>query len=164
MTGWRTFCNRQEGAAASEMALMLPLLLAMMFVGFEAGHYFYTEQKVIQAVREGARYAGRRPFADFPCGGAASATAISDIKNVTRTGVLSGGAPRISNWDVNLISVSYTCNAGYATSGIFKGNSGGAPIVTVSAAAGYPSLFESLGLIDSSTQVFASAQAVVNGI
>ncbi|MXO52153.1 pilus assembly protein TadE [Erythrobacter gaetbuli] len=164
MKALRIFAIRDDGAAAAEMALMLPLLLVMLFGGFEAGHYFYTEQKIVQAVREGARYAGRRPFADFPCSGAASAAAVSAVKTVTRTGTLNGTTPRISNWDANLITVTHTCDASYASQGIFKGNAGGAPVVTVTAAATYPSLFGALGLIDGTYQVRSSAQAVVNGI
>lgn len=146
------------------MALMLPVLVALMFGGFEAGHFFYTEQKIVQAVREGARYAGRRPFADFPCGGATSAGAVSAIRNVTRTGTLSGTTPRIRNWDETLITVSHSCNASYAGVGIYKGNAAGAPVVTVTATAGYPSLFGMLGFFDGTMQVRSSAQAVVNGI
>ena len=164
MTKLRAFTLRNDGAAAAEMALMLPLLMLLMFGGFEAAHYFYTEQKVIQAVREGARYAGRRPFADFPCGGAASAGAVTAVKSVTRTSHLHGQPTRISNWDNTLITVTHTCNASFANAGIFKGNPNGAPVVTVSAAADYPSLFGTLGLIDGTYQVRSSAQAVVNGI
>ena len=164
MREMRAFIIRNDGAAAAEMALVLPLLMLLMFGGFEAAHYFYTEQKVIQAVREGARYAGRRPFADFPCGGTANAGAVTAVKSVTRTGTLQGTTPRISNWDETLITVTHTCNASFANAGIFKGNSAGAPVVTVSAAADYPSLFGTLGLIDGTYQVRSTAQAVVNGI
>lgn len=166
MTFLRTFACRNDGAAAAEMALLLPILLALMFGGFEAGHYFYTEQKVIQAVREGARYAGRRPFADYPCGGTTSAAAVTDIVKVTRTGTLDPAdtTPRISNWDASLITVSHACDAGFAGQGIYKTNAVGAPVVTVSAAADYPSLFGTLGFIDGTFQVRSSSQAVVNGI
>ena len=160
----RAFVRRKDGAAAAEMALMLPLLLALMFGGFEAGHYFYTEQKIVQAVREGARYAGRRPFADFPCGGATAAGAVTAIRNVTRTGTVSGTTPRIVNWNANDITVSHTCNAGYGGVGIYKANTAGAPVVTVTAAANYPSLFGAFGFIDNTFQVRSSSQAVVNGI
>ncbi|MBY6015519.1 pilus assembly protein [Qipengyuania gaetbuli] len=164
MKSLRIFALRNDGAAAAEMALMLPLLMVMLFGGFEAGHYLYTEQKIVQAVREGARYAGRRPFADYPCPGNGTTPAADAIQTVTQTGTLSGGTPRIANWDKGLITVTYTCNTSYAGQGIFKGSAGGAPVVTVTAAATYPSLFGALGLIDDTYQVRSSAQAVVNGI
>ena len=145
---------------------MLPLLLALMFGGFEAGHYFYTEQKIVQAVREGARYAGRRPFTEYPCGGPTDQAAIDAVTKVTRTGTLKATdtTPRIPNWDAGLISVSHTCNVTYAGSGIYKANAVGAPVVTVTASAEYPSLFNALGFIDGTRRVRSSAQAVVNGI
>ena len=164
MSMHRAFATRTQGAAAAEMALLLPLLMALLFGGFEAGHYLYNEQKIVQAVREGARYAGRRPFADFPCGGSINAAADTAIKTVTRTGTLTGTTPRIKNWANSDITVSYTCNAGYATQGIFKGNTGGAPVVTVTATATYPTLFSSLGIFANGINVRSSAQAVVNGI
>ena len=164
MTHLRALVRDTRGAAAAEMALVLPLLLVLMFGGFEAGHYFYTEQKVIKAVREGARYAGRRPFSDYPCGGSINDAAVTAIKTITRFGTLTGTTPRIPNWADSDITVSYTCNASYATQGIFKGNAGGAPVVTVTATATYPTLFSSLGVFANGIQVRSSAQAVVSGI
>lgn len=162
MTHRRSSCfwRNQTGAAGAEMALVLPLLLAIMFGGFEAGHYFYTEQKIIKAVRDGARYAGRLPFSEFTC---STANRAADIQEVTRTGLLSGGTPLISGWANDDITVTVTCDA-TATDGIFTALTGGARIVTVSATADYPSLFEALGFIDSDASVNASAQAVVMGI
>lgn len=160
MTFLRAFKRHQGGAAAAEMALVLPLLLIIMFGGFEAGHYFYTEQKIIKAVRDGARYAGRLPFSEFTCAGT---TRTADIQEVTRTGLLSGGTPLISGWENSDISVDVGCDA-TATDGIFTSLTGGARIVTVTATAAYPSLFETLGFIDSNASVNASAQAVVMGI
>lgn len=164
MRSLHAFACRKDGAAAAEMALILPLLLVLLFGGFEAGHFLYTEQKIVQAVREGARYAGRRPFVDYPCGGPTAAGAITDIRSVTRTGTVGGTRPRIGNWDESLIQVSHTCNAGYGGVGIYKANTAGAPVVTVSATASYPSLFGALGIIDDTSVVRSSAQAVVNGI
>lgn len=146
------------------MALVIPLLLTLLFVGFEAGHYLYTEQKVIKAVREGARYAGRLGFDAFPCGGAADATAVARIQQVTRTGTVSGTEPRVRGLQLSEVSVTHRCDANFDGAGIFKGTTGGAPIVRVHAETNYSSLFEALGVIDSSAIVQASSEAVVNGI
>ncbi len=154
------FWRNQKGAAAVEMALVMPLLLAIMFGGFEAGHYFYNEQKIVKAVRDGARFAGRLPYSDYTCSGT---TRAGDIQEITRTGRLTGGAPLISGWTNDEITVTVACDAA-ATDGIFAPLAGGARIVTVSATADYPSLFDTLGFIDSSSSVNASAQAVVMGI
>ncbi len=154
------FWRNQKGAAAVEMALMMPLLLAIMFGGFEASHYFYNEQKIVKAVRDGARFAGRLPFSAYTC---SDTTRRADIQEVTRTGKLLGGTPLIRNWTNDEITVTVSCNAG-TTDGIFVSQVGGARIVTVAATADYPSLFETLGFIDSTSSVNATAQAVVMGI
>ena len=146
------------------MALMIPLLLVLMFVGFEAGHYFYTEHKVIKAVREGARYGGRLGFANYPCGSATAQAAVDNIRQVTRTGTTTGTIPRVPGMALTAITVTHRCDADFDGAGIFKGTSGGAPVVLVQARTAYPSLFEQLGLLDSSIDVQASAEAVVNGI
>lgn len=159
-----TFFPDTRGAAAAEMAMVLPFLVALMFGAFEAGHYFYTEQKVIKAVREGARYAGRLPFSSFPCGGSADATAVANIQQVTRTGTIDGTVARVPNMELDDVTVSYRCDGTYDGLGIFKGTSGGAPIVRVQARADYASLFDTLGFIDSASSVYASAEASVNGI
>lgn len=168
------FVRSESGAAASEMALMLPLLLLLMFGGFEAGHYFYTEHKVIKAVREGSRYAGRLGFdgAGYSCRNAGGPTnwvtagepALSDVRNVTvygSTDTTSG--PRIKNWAATDVTVEYRCQGAF-TGGIYTAQASGGPVVRVSASANYPSLFGALGLIDSAASVNATAQSPVNGI
>ena len=54
--------RNSSGTAAAEMALVTPLLMALMFGSFELGNYFYTSHIVAKAVRDGARYASRRGF------------------------------------------------------------------------------------------------------
>ncbi|MBX7541291.1 TadE/TadG family type IV pilus assembly protein [Qipengyuania sphaerica] len=160
----RNFLRDTRASAATEMALMLPLLLLLMFGGFEAGAYFFAEQKVIKAVREGARYAGRQPFASFPCGGTADATTIAQIQQVTLTGTVTGSAPRVPGMALGDIEVTHRCDASFDSQGIFAGTTGGAPVVLVRARSGYPSLFAGIGLIDDSFTVGAGAEAVVSGI
>lgn len=164
MSSLGTFLRDTRGAAATEMALMIPILLLLAFGGFEAGNYFYTEQQIIKAVREGSRYAGRLGFDAFPCGGTADPTAVANIRQVTRTGTLTGTNPRVRGLALNDITVTYRCDATYANAGIFKGSSTGAPIVLVSASTGYNSFFGALGLVETTAIVQASSEAVVNGI
>ena len=47
-------CN--TGAAAAEMALVLPILIALMFGSFELGNYFLNQHVVTKAVRDGLRF------------------------------------------------------------------------------------------------------------
>ena len=164
MTNPSNFLRDQRGAAAAEMALMVPLLLTLMFVGFEAGNYFYNEQRVIKAVREGARYGGRLGFAAYPCDGTTDTDAVEKIQQITRSGTVTGTGSRVPGLALTDISVTHRCDADFEKLGIFRGTTGGAPIVLVHAKTTYVSLFEQLGVIDSSATIQASAEAVVNGI
>src|SRR5215217_7313983 len=49
-----------RGSAAAEMALVLPLLLALMFGSLELGDYFLSEHVLLKGVRDGAVYAARQ--------------------------------------------------------------------------------------------------------
>ena len=161
---WRQFGRDRRGAAGAEMALILPLLLALMFGGLEAGAYLWTEHKVIKGVRDGARFAARQPFA-----GCASPTGtrLTQIQNLTRTGHLTGGAPRVSGWSNADVTVTVTCVArdinGFSGSGLYKAQTSGAPHVTVSTRIAYPSLFGMLGFDTTGVVVRASANAAVTG-
>src|SRR5690349_2849055 len=93
------FRNR-SGAAAAEMALVAPLLLAIMFGSMELGYYFYSQHVVVKAVRDGARFAARAGFADYNCSDdSINATTVANIQRVTRTNqVAVGGTARLPNW------------------------------------------------------------------
>ena len=161
MTRDAPFFREERGAAAAEMALVLPLLVIMMFAGFEAGHYFYIEQKVVKAVREGARYAGRLPFSSYDCASGA-VNQIAQIKAVTRTGKADGtGTDRINGFNDADITVELSCNATFSA-GLYQ-KLGTAPRVRVLAAVDYTSLFGTLGFDITGAQVRAVAQAAVMG-
>jgi len=49
----------QEGAAAVEFALILPLLIFLVLGGMDLGHRFYMQDLLTNASREGARYAAK---------------------------------------------------------------------------------------------------------
>lgn len=159
------FWRDQRGASAAEFALMLPLMLVLIFAGLEAGYYVFTEHKVIKAVREGSRYAGRLQWSNYDClNGTVDGTAEQNIRNVTRTGFPAGTVPHIPGWTDGQVSVSLDCDSA-TTTGIFEGNgTAGAPRVTVSTTTTYPSLFNGFVGLDNTGTIHASAQAVVNGI
>lgn len=160
MTCLTAFIRDTRGAAAAEMALMIPLLLIIMFGGFEAGHYFYNEHKVVKAVREGARYAGRLPFTAYDCGSGA-VSMETQIKEVTRTGQPSGGTARIIGFSNDDVTVVLSCDSSF--SGGLYNKLGAAPKVEVEATVAYPSLLGQLGLLDGGLNVRAAAQAAVMG-
>ena len=111
---WRrpaqAFARDRKGSAAAEMALVMPLLLALGFGCFELGNYFWNNHIVGKAVRDGARYAARQPFVKLGCGpGVTDAATETNIKNVTRTGTIAGGNARVRGWDNSEVTVTVEC-------------------------------------------------------
>ncbi len=161
----RSLISCTRGAAAAEMALVTPLLILIMFGSFEAGNFFWNQHIVSNAVRDGARYAGRRPLTDY-AGCTPNTSVINDTRSVTRTGRISGGAPRIADWTDATTTVTVTmpggCNTVYS-GGIYTNNAGGAPTVTVTATVPYNSLFGNLGFITTNLTMRADAKAAVMG-
>lgn len=163
----------KSGAAAAEMALVLPILIMLMFGSFELGNYFLNQHVVIKAVRDGVRFASRQNFSNFPCtkveadlspGG----TVINDTKEVTRTGQIAFGSPRMTSWqDGAHISVTYDCvttssNADY--SGIYATKDYLPRVKVMVSAQPYGSLFANLGILGTGLTLNAQAQAAVAGI
>jgi len=163
----------RNGSAAVEMALVTPLLLTLMFGSFEMGNYFLDNHVVAKAVRDGARYASRRSFAEYTCSTITS-DVIDKTRNLIRTGQLTGGTARLPGWtDPTTITVSVACNTTGNNSsgftGIYDDMTSGAPVVTVAASVPYHSLFGVIGfsspsLSFNSITLNARAQAPVMGI
>ena len=159
------FLRDQGGTAAAELALCLPMMMALIFGGMEGGNYLLTEHKVIKGVRDGARYAGRLSFSNYDCAsGTVSNTAVEDnIIAVTRTGQPgTGGVARVKGWDASKVSVTVSCDNSYA-SGLYR-TYGTAPRVLVSTVVQYPSILGLLGFDTSGAVVRAQAQAAVMGV
>jgi Flp pilus assembly protein TadG len=168
------FWKCRSGVAGAEMAMMVPLLLGLMYGSFELGNYFWKAHIVAKSVREGVRFAARQPFEKFSCssadiivgGGstAADTALIGQIKNLTRTGQISGGTAKINNWADGNVSVIVSCPTTAMTTGIYTGMAN-APIVKVSADnVAYPSLFQTLGFQTTGLTMSASAKAAVMGL
>ena len=165
----RNLIGNTHGSAAVEMAMVLPIMLALLFGAFELGNYFLTEHIVVKAVRDGARFAARRPINTDYVGCAPSNDLIDATRNVTRTGqVGSDGTPRFASWDDgDSIEVTATCNSSWsgADNGIYVRNApDGTPIVTVSATVPYTPLFDRLGFANVTLSLHAQSQAAVTGI
>ena len=157
-------CNK--GAAAAELALLLPLMVVILFGMFEGGYFLYNEHKAVKGVRDGARYAARQSFTNFPCTGTTitDTALLANIQNVTRTGTADGsGQEYIPGWENGDITVAYDCDSA-TTTGLYSSISGGAPRVTVSADVDYTPLFGVIGFDTSSLSLKAEAQAAVMGI
>ena len=163
----QSFWLCRSGAAAAEMALVLPFLVILMFGGIEVGYYFYNEHQVVKGVRDGARYAARQSFVSLNCNGGSPSTIPGDvqtaIKEITRTGKISGGTPRVPGWVNADITVTLTCPSTAITTGIYE-NEDNAPQVNVAATVSYDSMFDGIGVLDSTYTLRATQQAAVMGI
>lgn len=165
-----------RGVAAAEMALVTPLLLALMFGSFEVGKYFYDEHKLVKSVRDGARYAARQRFTNFTaCTGAVPPTVAAETKLIVRKGSLTATDPDLlPNWDAagTTFSVNMSCrptftDAGtdYTASGIYAGMAGGAPSVTVTVKLPYkPVIGSAFGFSGLNYSLNASQNAAVAGL
>lgn len=174
MRGPLSLRRDQSGSASAEMALMIPMLLALMFTCMEAGLYLFTEHKVVKGVHDGARYAARQNFQNYDAtvcsSGTVGTTLQTQIQNVTAYGevtVSAGDKPRVSTWTVpdtsgqSYTKITVTCPS--YTTGIYSTLTY-APVVTVSAKVKYPSLFSTITGLPTSIFVGASDQASVMGV
>ena len=168
----RDFLYDDHGSPAAEFVLSLPMILPLIFIAMEAGNFFWSQQKLVEAVRNGARYASRLDYGDLCSKDGAGAysgidtTVEAEIKNLTRTGSVSGsGLAKLPNWDNSEVSVTVACDS-FTEFGIFRtlGGDKGA-VVTVSApAVPYRSVLGALGVIDDTYRLSADAKAPVIGI
>jgi Flp pilus assembly protein TadG len=161
----------RSGAAAAEMALVIPFLLVLMFGAVDAGNYFLSEHVVDKAVRDASRYAARLPMSDYAsCAVSSGGTAEQETQRVARFGDPSGsGNQRLAGWTAdNMTTVSIACDDGtsgniWASSGIYTEFPDGAPVVTVTATVPYNTLFGLIGLGSMSFNLNAQSQAAVIG-
>lgn len=165
------FVGETRASASVEFALLLPMLIVLLFGGAEAGHFVWTQHKLVEAVRDGARYASRLPVtgSEGVCAGATetiSTAQIDAVKLVTRTGQLDnpGALPVVKGWDASEVSVNVTCQA-FVDTGIYSDLGEAGPVVTVSASGvAYPMLFGGLAWAASGVNLTAKSSAVVIGI
>lgn len=164
----RAFIRSESGVAATEMALITPLLVILLFGGSEAGHFVWTQHKLTEAVRDGARYASRFSVYDV-CDGTTAVLAdpkLAQVKLLTRTGQLANGnvLPVVRGWTAGQVTVTVTCQA-FVDTGIYTGLGEAGPVVTVAATnVTYPSLFGALGRITRGVSLNARSSAAVIGI
>ena len=167
MMGGRRFLSCRSGAAAAEFALILPLSLLLLFTSLEAGHYMYQRHQVAKGLRDGARFASRQSFDLVNCrngSGTIDSTLADDVINLTRTGQITGGSPRVGNWAANDIAVTVSCpTVDEAETGIFD-TAEPAPQVNITTTFAYDSFFNGLGVVNDKFAISGSQQATVMGI
>jgi Flp pilus assembly protein TadG len=165
----RRVLTDRSGNAGAEMAMVAPLLLIVMTGCLELGNYFWNEHTLLKAVRDGARFAARQPFADYSaCTGSPGGTVVADTQNVVMYGYLSGTNKLTPNISAANVSVTQACAltaGGQNMTGLYTGDPSGAHVVTVSATVTYrPVVAVALGFSGVGTQLYASSQAAVSGI
>ena len=160
---WANFLYRDtSGAAAAEMALIIPLALALIFTTFEGAYYMICEHRVVKGVRDASRYAARLDLSNYACPGGTFSGSTATVQNLARTGLLSGGSAAVSGWVNSDVTIAVTCLSGQ--SGIYAATGGNAPRVSVSTRVVYPSLMGSMGFTAATIFIGASAQSPVIGL
>jgi Flp pilus assembly protein TadG len=164
----RLVARDTRAAAAVEMALVTPLLLVIMFGSVELGNYFMNEHSLVKAVRDGARFAARQSFAtSYPDCSTVESTAQANIKNIVKYGYLTGTnvlTPNIADSNITISTSCSTSGGGQTYSGIYRGRTNGAQIVTVTASVPYRTVLGSFGFSGIGMELNASSQAAVAGI
>jgi hypothetical protein len=162
------FLRDDHGSAAAEMVLVLPILLSLMFGSLEVGNYFLSQHVLVKAVRDGARFAARHSFDDFPTCDASPPLTISDAtEELVRTGQLSGGTDRLPNWDEATFTITTRCSPGVGGTtytGLYLGMPEGAHFIEVSASLPYRSILGLIGLSSPSLTLNAREEAPVSGV
>ena len=158
----KSFGSDQSGAAAAEMALILPLALALIFTTFDGAFYMICEHRVVKGVRDAARYAARLDLSNYACPAATFSGNAATVKNLARTGLLSGGTTAVPGWTDSDITITVTCLSGQG--GIYAATGGNAPRVNVSTRVNYPSFMASMGFSLATIQIGAAAQSPVIGL
>jgi Flp pilus assembly protein TadG len=158
----------RSGAAAAELALVLPFLFVIMFGSLEIGNFFMNEHTLVKAVRNGARFAARQSFTNYPaCSGSVSEPALTATKNVVMRGYLAGGTIITPNIEASDISVTTRCTTtagGQTMSGIYFTRADGAQVVKVTASVNYLSVVGIFGFNGPTVTLNASSEAAVAGI
>jgi Flp pilus assembly protein TadG len=163
----RRFGSDARGNAATELALLLPFVLTLLFGGMDAGYFMFTEHKVIEAVRNGVRFGSRQTISDV-CPNTAPnyAATVDRIALLTRTGQVANTAanPLVPGWsNNNQVTVTIACG-GYVSTGIYSALGSNGPTITVAASnLTYKSLLGNLGLANLTWPLRGRASTAVIG-
>jgi Flp pilus assembly protein TadG len=158
----RSFLKDQRGAAAAEMALIVPAALVVMFTTFEGAYFMICEHQVVKGVREASRYVSRLDLSQFTCPAGTFGGATATVQNLARTGQLTGGTARVPGWVDSHVTVTITCASGQG--GIYAANGGYAPKARVTALVPYPAIMRTLGFTQSTLTLRASSESPVMGL
>ena len=110
----------RRGAAAAEMALMLPVLMLVLFGIIEFGRLVHDYHIINKGVRNAGRYLSR---IDLDCPGAVvSAPETAIARNLAMTGNPGGGPTLLYYWnDPTTVAIATNCTAVGGYSGAYAG-------------------------------------------
>ena len=178
------FRRSNNGSAAVELALVMPLLLVLMVGSVELSNMFMDQHALEKQVRDGARYAARLSISKtYACPGTvfSDVNATANIINVTKTGAVTGtGTPRwptaywartctgqaqTVNIDIRCVAKTQIDAANDGVTGIYTSLPGTTiPVVKVSAAVKYRSLLALIGFNATNICLTAESEAPVQGL
>lgn len=156
MTFLRALIRDECGGPAAEMALSLPMLMALLFGGMEGGNFFWREHQVVKAAREGARFAGRQALTGFDCTNNTIDTAKVDLAKIQ-------AAVAANLVQTPTVTVTVRPCIPRSNRGIYAMQVNGAPIVVVRVEVPYQGLFSSM-ILGNDLTLNATSQAAVVGI
>ena len=78
----RGFCRSERGTQLVELALVLPILMALFAATAEFGRYFYSYSTLAKATRAGARYLATTPVKTVGAGGGSNANEDLKVKRL----------------------------------------------------------------------------------
>ncbi|RST29696.1 pilus assembly protein [Sphingomonas ginkgonis] len=172
----------RSAAAAAEMALAVPLLLIIMGGSFELGNYFHDEHILAEGLRDAGRFVARQSITNFTsCTGTlASGTTVYDrARLLASKGTLaSTAADRLPNWSsvtdscsplpaAGCFQLALSCSttaSGQTMSGVYKGVSGGAPVVRLEASLPYRPVIGAYGFSGWGQKLHATEEVAVVGL
>ncbi len=93
----RKFLRRDNGIAAVELALVMPVFMLMFLSATELGNMIYYSSTIEKGMRSAITYAART--ADTLSGATISDEDLVIIENIARTGSLSGGTSLVAGYD-----------------------------------------------------------------
>jgi hypothetical protein len=94
--------NREEGIQLAEMAIVLPIFLALLAAIAEFGNYFYYYNTLAKATRAGARYITSKPY---------TTSEMNKARNLMVCGNLSGcgsSTPILEGFSASNIQITGT--------------------------------------------------------
>jgi Flp pilus assembly protein TadG len=104
---------RQKGSIFIEFALSSLVLFAVFTGAFEFGYAFYAYNTLVNAVREGARYASLKPY-DSASSTPSSAfnTAVQNMVVYSNPSPPNGSAPILRGLSASSVNLSVVANGG----------------------------------------------------